>query len=105
MTPASVYTPSPRPYPARLLPLEYPAHVEVRRVSRNGGIRWHNHWVNVSHVLAEEYIAFEELADGLWQVYFGPLPLGRFDERQLRILDQFGNTSRNPRRVLPMSSD
>lgn len=103
--PASVYTPSPRPYPARLLPLEYPAHYEVRRVSHNGGIRWHNHWVNVSHVLAEEYVAFEELADGLWQVYFGPLPLGRFDERRLRIEDQFGNTSRNPRRVLPMSSD
>ena len=32
---------------------EYPAHYEVRYVSRNGGVRWHNHWVNVSHVLAE----------------------------------------------------
>jgi putative transposase len=56
--PAQWYVPSPRPYPARLSPLAYPAHGEVRRVSRNGGIRWHNHWVNVSHVLAEEYVAF-----------------------------------------------
>jgi transposase InsO family protein len=58
-TPASCYSTSPRPYPTHLAAPEYPAHCEVRRVSRNGGIRWHNHWVNVSHVLGEEYIAFE----------------------------------------------
>ena len=97
--PASWYAPSPRPYPERLPPLEYPAHCEVRRVSRNGGVRWHNRWVNVSHVLAEEYVAFEEIDDGLWSVAFGPLALGRFDERQLRIEDANGYRSRNPRRV------
>jgi transposase InsO family protein len=99
VTPASVYTPSPQPYPARLPSLEYPAHCEVRRVSRNGGIRWHNHWVNVSHVLAEEYVAFEEIDDGIWTVTFGPLALGRFDERTLRIEDANGYRSRNPRHV------
>ena len=105
-TPASRYTPSPRPYPARLPALEYPAHWEVRRVSRNGGIRWYDRWVNVSHVLAEEYVAFEEIAAGLWQVYFGPLRVGRFHEPLLKIVDQHdGTTSRNPRRVLPMSLD
>ena len=98
-TPASWYTPSSRPFPERLPPLEYPAHCEVRRVSRNGGIRWHNQWVNVSHVLAEEYVAFEEIDDGIWSVVFGPLVLGRFDERQLRITDANGYRSRNPRRV------
>ena len=72
---------------------------DVRRVSRNGGIRWHNHWVNVSHVLAEEYVAFEEIDDGVWSVAFGPLVLGRFDERALCIVDANGYTSRNPRGV------
>jgi putative transposase len=43
-TPASWYTASACPYPERLPALEYPAHCEVRRVSRNGGIRWHNDW-------------------------------------------------------------
>ena len=105
-TPASRYAASPRPYPRRLPPLEYPAHWEVRRVSRNGGVRWYDKWVNVSHVLAEEYVAFEEVADGLWQVYFGPLRIGRFHEPLLKIVDQHdGTTSRNPRRVLPMSLD
>lgn len=100
-TPASCYTASPRPYPARLPPLEYPAHCEVRRVSRNGGIRWHNHWVNVSHVLREEYIAFEEIDDALWQVSFGPVPLGRFHEALLRIEDQYGALARTRRRTAP----
>jgi hypothetical protein len=84
-TPADHYAPSPRPYPARLAHPEYPGHFEVRYVSRNGGVRWHNRWVNVSHVLAEEYVGLEEVDDGVWSVYFGPVLLGRFDERDLRI--------------------
>jgi transposase InsO family protein len=97
--PSHSYTPSARPYPSRTPALEYPAHCEVRRVGRNGGVRWHNHWVNVSHVLADEYVAFVEIADGIWSVAFGPLVLGRFDERRLRITDVNGYTSRNPQRV------
>jgi putative transposase len=102
-TPASVYRPSPRPYPTRLSPLEYPAHFEVRRVSRNGGIRWHKRWVNVSHVLGGEYVGFTEIDDGEWDLYFGPLRLGRFHERTLTVEDALGRRVR--RRVLPMSLD
>lgn len=83
--PASVYLPSPRPYPRRPAPIEYPGHYERRLVSRNGGVRWKNAWVNVSHVLAEDYVGLEEVADGIWAVYFGPVLLGRFDERDRRI--------------------
>src|SRR5438067_826034 len=39
--PASWYTPSARPYPSQHPALEYPAHRDGRRVSRNGGVRWH----------------------------------------------------------------
>jgi len=84
-TPGDRYAPSPRPYPPRVPEPEYPGHFEVRYVSRNGGVRWHNQRVNVSHVLAEEYVGLEEVADGIWSVYFGPVLLGRFDERDLRI--------------------
>jgi putative transposase len=93
-TPASRYTPSPRPYPAQLPPLEYPGHYEVRRVSRNGGIRWHKQWVNVSQTLGEEYVGFVEIDDGEWDVYFGPLRLGRFHERTLLIEDALGRLYR-----------
>ena len=83
--PASWYHRSGRAYPARLLDPEYPPHFEVRYVSRDGGVRWHNRWVNVSHVLAEEYVGLDEVEDGVWSVYFGPVLLGRFDERDCRI--------------------
>ena len=97
-TPASVYQPSPRRYPDKIPPIEYPAHFEVRRVSRNGGIHWkhrsatgpNNGWVNVSHVLAEECVGLDEVDDGIWSVYFGPVPLGRFDERELRLYGDYG---------------
>ncbi len=65
-TPASVYQPSPRPPPRTVPPLEYPAHFEVRLVSRNSGIRWNRHWVCVTHTLAGEYVGLEEVDDGLW---------------------------------------
>ena len=89
-TPASCYTPSPRAYPTRLPPLEYPGHYEVRRVSNNGGIRWHKQWVNISQTLGGEYIGFVEIDDAEWDVYFGPLRLGRFHERTLKIEDALG---------------
>lgn len=105
---ASVYTPSPRPYPRRLPALEYPGHYEVRRVSRNGGIRWQARWVNVSHLLAEQDVGFEEIDDGLWEVYFGPGWLGRFHEAVGRIVDQFGRPARreggnHKEKVLPIT--
>jgi hypothetical protein len=73
---------------------------EVRRVSRNGGIRWNSNWVNVSHVLATEFVGFEEVDDDLWNVYFGPVWLGRFHEKELKIEDALGRKQR--RKVLPM---
>ena len=93
-TPASVYHPSTRTLPRTLPPIEYPGHFEVRRVSRNSGIRWHHHWVCVTHTLAGEYVGLEAVDDGLWDVYFGPVKLGRMDERILRIEDQKGRTVR-----------
>jgi putative transposase len=89
-TPASYYRPSPRFYPRRLPPLEYPGHYEIRRVSYNGGIRWRCTWVNVSQTLGGEVLGFVEIDDGEWDVYFGPLRLGRFHERTSLIEDVLG---------------
>lgn len=79
-TPASRYTRSPRALPTELVPPSYPGHFQVRYVSANGGMRWKNRWVNVSHVLAGEDVGLEEVADGVHSVYFGPVLLGRFSE-------------------------
>jgi transposase InsO family protein len=93
-TPASCYEPSSRKMPHKLPPLEYPDRFEVRYVSANGGIRWNHHWVNVSHVCVGEYVGLEEIDDGVWHVYFGPLTRGRFLERHMRIEDAYGRLTR-----------
>ncbi len=102
-TPASVYHVSDKPFPERVPSVEYPTHYETRRVSNNGGIRWNSNWVNVSHVLGGEYVGLEEVDNELWDVYFGPLRLGRFSERDMAIEDALGKKQR--RRVSTMSSD
>lgn len=93
-TPASRYEPSPRSMLNKLPPLEYPDRFEVRYVSANGGIRWNKQWVNVSITCVGEYVGLEEIDDGVWNVYFGPLKLGRLLERHMRIEDAPGRLKR-----------
>jgi len=59
------------------------------------GIRWGSRWVNVSQVLAELDVGFEEIDHGLWEVYFGPVWLGCLHEATGRIVDHL---RRPPRR-------
>jgi putative transposase len=89
-TPDSLYRPSSREKPNKLVPLAYPDRFELRYVSGNGGIRWRRGWVNVSTVCIGEYVGLEEIDDGVWNVYFGPLKLGRLLDRHMKIEDAYG---------------
>jgi transposase InsO family protein len=93
-TPAACYDCSPRAMPNKIPPLEYPDRFELRYVSANGGIRWNKGWVNVSITCVGEYVGLEEIDDGVWNVYFGPLKLGRLLERHMKIEDAFGRLNR-----------
>src|SRR2546427_2314315 len=93
-TPASCYAPSGREMPATLPALEYPDRFDVRYVSANGGIRWNRRWVNVSTVCIGEYVGLEEIDNGIWNVYYGPLKLGRLLERHMRIEDAYSRLGR-----------
>lgn len=97
-TPATLYQSSPRPFPAKLPTLEYPTHFETRYVSHNGGIRWNCAWVNVSITCAGEYVGLEEIDNGIWNVYFGPLKLGRLSEEHMRIEDAYGSLWRHKKK-------
>jgi transposase InsO family protein len=85
--PGDVYASSRRAFPSRVLPPEYPGHWEVRRVVSNGCFRWHTTWVFVTTVLTGHPLGFEEVDDGLWTIYFGAVPIGRFDERTGKVYD------------------
>jgi putative transposase len=83
--PATVYRPSPRPYPRQLPPLDYAGHWEVRRVYGNGCVWWGTHVLFLSNALIGHDVAFEEVDDGLWTVYFATVALARFDERHRQL--------------------
>ena len=95
--PAELFRPSDRPYPKHLKSFVYPGHYEVRKVSTNGGVRWNAAWVWVSHILGGRYVGFVEVDYQAWDVYFGPILLGRFFEKTGRILDSRGYVMRNPK--------
>lgn len=83
--PASLYVPSPRPFPAALPAPQYAGHLLVRRVSRAGTFRFRAHQLFLSDTLTEEEIALEEVADGIWSIYFFDVLIARLDERDYRI--------------------
>jgi len=80
-SPASCYKRSLRPLPPRLPPLEYPGHMEMRRVSSCGTISWSSAPLFVATAPAGEYVAFEEIDDGIWTLRFATFALARYDER------------------------
>jgi putative transposase len=94
-TPAACDEPAPWQMPHKLPPLADPDRFEVRYVSAHGGIRWHHHWVNVSHTGVGEDVGLEEIDEGVWHVSFGPLKLGRLLERHRRIEDVYGRLTRH----------
>lgn len=83
-TPATRYTPSPRSLPARLPTPSYAAHWDVRSVDVIGQVSWHNRPLFLSTALAGQRVAFEEIDDACWQVWFGSVRLALFDERRRR---------------------
>jgi putative transposase len=93
-TPASMYEASRLVLPKEPPPLVYPAHFETRLVSKNSGIRWNSQWVAVSHTCAGLQVGLEEVAHGQWDVYLGPVKLGRLLEESLRIEDHLGRLKR-----------
>jgi transposase InsO family protein len=75
-TPASVYTPSPRPFPSELGDPEYPSDFLVRRPRKDGVLSFASASLSLGSVLANEAVGVEEIGDGRWQLWFGPIYLG-----------------------------
>lgn len=74
--PASVYTASLRPYPARLPALEYPDATATRRVDCIGFFKWHQHRVFLSRNLAGADIGLYEQVDDHFTIRYAALELG-----------------------------
>ena len=86
-TPASVYAPSPRPYPARVPEPEYPSTMLVRSVHAHGHFRGQKrHDIFLSEVLWGERVGLLPIDERWYTVYFAALPLARFDSWRRRVM-------------------
>ena len=82
--PASCYRPSSWPYSDTPQEPTYPDYFVVRWVQGPGVVYCRNKMVYVSHLLKGHSVGLNEVDTGLWQVYFGPIKLGCFDERHAK---------------------
>ena len=80
-TPAERYAPSARPWDGRLRSPEPPPDAMVRRVRRNGDIKWQGGTLYLSQALTGEPVSLFETEDGSWTVHYGPVLLGLIDRR------------------------
>ena len=79
--PADHDAPSPRPMRDILPAPEYPGHVEVWHVSRDGAIRLKKHQLFGSQALGTEHVGLAAVEDGVWSLCFYDRLLARLDER------------------------
>jgi putative transposase len=68
--PATLYTPSPRPYPDVIKAWDYPADHQIRRVVGDGYIKWRDGTVYLSKALRGETVGVARRDDGDWAVRF-----------------------------------
>jgi hypothetical protein len=85
LTPAALYQPSPRRWPARLEDPWYDADHQVRRVRREGAIKWRGQAVFISEALSGELLGIRELPWGDYLVRFANLELGLIRPGESRL--------------------
>lgn len=85
-TPDSVWTPSPRPYPAKVPAMEYGTGYQTRIVNSQGSFAWQGVRVPLSPVLAGQPVGLREIDDDVHEVQFGPVHLGMLDGRSRRFV-------------------
>jgi len=85
-TPAAIYQPSARPFPASLPEPDYPKDMLVRSVRPHGHFRWKKYDVFLSEILWGERVGLLPEDDRWFTIYFAQLPLARFDSRKLQVM-------------------
>ena len=95
--PAEHYERSARPYRPEEDP-DYPSHFEVRLVGPRGNSKFRNLTVQVGRPLSGEFIGIEQIGEGRWTVWFGPVLLGSILEGKRNHLEFLAHTISGSRR-------
>jgi hypothetical protein len=85
-TPAAVFQPSARQFPASVSEPDYPKGMLVRSIRPHGHFRWKNKYdIFLSEILWGERVGLLPEDDRWFTIYFAQLPLARFDSRKLQV--------------------
>ena len=84
-TPAQHYAVSPRRFDGVLREPSYGPDHTIRRVRRNGEIRWQGNTVYISEALIGEPVGLVEDEHGSWTASYGPIALGVIAHRSDRL--------------------
>ncbi len=79
VTPATVYTPSPRKFAGYIEELQYPSGFERRKVARNGYIKWGNQSIRISSAFSGYHVGLAYEDEHTLQVWFGDFLIGQID--------------------------
>ena len=79
--PAKVYTPSPRIWDGKFRSPDYLKADHIRRVRTELAIRWRGNMLFVSELLKREPVGLFEVGEDEFEVRFGPILLGRIDQK------------------------
>lgn len=85
-TPSQRFDSSPTPFPRRTPRVEYEERFTVRRVRRDGYIKWRGRRLYLSQALAGEPVGLLQIDNSRWQIYFATLCLGVLDELKKRVV-------------------
>ena len=88
---------------------DYDGECELRKVRRNGEIKWKGRTVFVSAALKGEPVGLTRIGEQTWLVKYGPIILGpiKGESKMHRIIPKTRNRARNQTnkigKLLPMS--
>ena len=74
--PAKIYNKSPRLYTENPPAPEYDTSCAVRSIRSSGEIKFGNKLYFISELLTKERVGLEEIADGIWCIYYSFQPIG-----------------------------
>ena len=66
--------------------IAYPNHMSVRKVGPGGALKWHGQELHISETVIGEPIAFEQVDEFNYQIYFGPVKPAIYDNKKKKII-------------------
>jgi len=95
--PVEIYRASEKRYPKQLPEIKYDPDFIVRLVSSQGSVRLASSRIQISKVLTYEDIAFERISDGVYNVYYDWLLIGRYFKKGNKLKDIIPRVPTTPR--------